>query len=239
MIGIYKITNKLNNHAYIGQSIDIEGRWKSHKTRAFNSSGREYEKVLYRAFRKYGVKNFKFEVLETIETLDETTKDKLNDLEKYYINLYDTCNNGYNESEGGDNTFGDHHGENHPKTKLTNEDVYNIRECYKNHEDKDKVFERYKNIIGDSGFKKIWNGYTWNNIHMDVYTEENKNYYKFIRNSKTSLRILEDDEIKSIRKRIKYGKEDWETIYDNEYFHLNKQQFKRMCFYETYKHLIV
>ena len=29
--GIYKITNTLNTHSYIGQSIDIEKRWKYHK----------------------------------------------------------------------------------------------------------------------------------------------------------------------------------------------------------------
>ena len=30
MIGIYKITNKLNNKCYIGQSIHIERRWAEH-----------------------------------------------------------------------------------------------------------------------------------------------------------------------------------------------------------------
>ena len=31
MMRIYKITNKVNGHSYIGQSVDIEKRWKSHK----------------------------------------------------------------------------------------------------------------------------------------------------------------------------------------------------------------
>ena len=30
MIGIYKIENKVNGKVYIGQSIDIEKRWKNH-----------------------------------------------------------------------------------------------------------------------------------------------------------------------------------------------------------------
>ena len=30
MIGIYKIENKVNGKVYIGQSIDIEKRWKEH-----------------------------------------------------------------------------------------------------------------------------------------------------------------------------------------------------------------
>ena len=28
MIGIYKITNRINNNSYIGLSTDIEARWK-------------------------------------------------------------------------------------------------------------------------------------------------------------------------------------------------------------------
>lgn len=31
MIGIYKITNMINQHSYIGQSIHIEKRWNEHK----------------------------------------------------------------------------------------------------------------------------------------------------------------------------------------------------------------
>ena len=30
MIGIYKITNKLNGKVYIGQSRDIDARWRQH-----------------------------------------------------------------------------------------------------------------------------------------------------------------------------------------------------------------
>lgn len=33
MIGIYKITNQINNKSYIGQSIDIKRRWRDHKSK--------------------------------------------------------------------------------------------------------------------------------------------------------------------------------------------------------------
>ena len=36
--GIYKITNQTNGKCYIGQSVNIKRRWRSHKTKAFNSS---------------------------------------------------------------------------------------------------------------------------------------------------------------------------------------------------------
>ena len=57
MIGIYLIRNKINNKVYIGQSIDIEGRWKDHKVR-------KDESAIHLAIQKYGVENFEFEVLQ-------------------------------------------------------------------------------------------------------------------------------------------------------------------------------
>ena len=33
MIGIYKITNLINGKSYIGQSINIKQRWKTHRNR--------------------------------------------------------------------------------------------------------------------------------------------------------------------------------------------------------------
>lgn len=74
MIGIYKITNNLNNHAYIGQSIHIEHRWQEHKTQ-YNWE-RESNKPLYLAFQKYGIENFTFEVLEECESNELSIKEK-------------------------------------------------------------------------------------------------------------------------------------------------------------------
>ena len=65
--GVYKITNIINNHSYIGVSKNIENRWKTHITRAFNYTDKEFNKVLYKAFRKYGVENFVFEIIEYID----------------------------------------------------------------------------------------------------------------------------------------------------------------------------
>ena len=72
--GIYKITNLINHNAYIGLSINIEKRWQEHKERSQNISNKEYNKVLYKAFRKYGIDNFKFEILE--ECKSEELKEK-------------------------------------------------------------------------------------------------------------------------------------------------------------------
>lgn len=93
--GIYKITNKINNHSYIGQSINIENRWSKEKSRAFNFNSDEYDKTLSRAFRKYGLNNFTWEILE------ECSKKELDQKEKYYISIFNTYFDGYNETTGG------------------------------------------------------------------------------------------------------------------------------------------
>lgn len=68
--------------------------------------------------------------------------------------------------------------ESHPSHKLTKQDVINIRIRYNNQERKNEVYEDYKNLIGESGFHKIWNGDTWKNIMPEVYTIANKNFHK-------------------------------------------------------------
>lgn len=83
--GIYKITNTINNRCYIGQSINIRKRWIGHK-----NSKCDYP--LYRAFKKYGIENFTFEILE------ECKKEDLDKREEYYIKIFDAYNHGYNQT---------------------------------------------------------------------------------------------------------------------------------------------
>lgn len=58
--GIYKITNIINNKFYIGSSKDILHRFSEHKKHERNIH-------LIRSFKKYGIDNFKFEILEYVE----------------------------------------------------------------------------------------------------------------------------------------------------------------------------
>lgn len=100
-IGIYKITNLINNKVYIGQSVNIEKRWYDEKRRAFIEHEQEYDYPRSRAFRKYGLENFKFEILEHCQIHE------LNEKEIYYIKFYNSLiPNGYNVSPGGSNSSG-------------------------------------------------------------------------------------------------------------------------------------
>ena len=96
MVGIYKITNKANGKIYVGQSIDIEERWKQHRWKAFNCNEVGYHSAIHAAMRKYGLDNFAYEVLE------QCAAEELDEKERYWISFLDSiAPNGYNILVGG------------------------------------------------------------------------------------------------------------------------------------------
>lgn len=87
MKGIYKITNNITGNFYIGSSNNIFRRFREHKNVAFNIKSKNYKYPIYRAIRKYGIDNFKFEVLEKLnEETDLINREKywFNKLKPYY-----------------------------------------------------------------------------------------------------------------------------------------------------------
>lgn len=97
--GIYKITNKINGKCYIGQSNNIHRRWKQEL-----APNAKLNPHLARAFEKYGIDNFEFEIIEECERED------LNERERFYIEIYNSINPalGYNKTLGGDGNLGRH-----------------------------------------------------------------------------------------------------------------------------------
>lgn len=92
---IYKITNLINKKVYIGQTrYSIAKRWSNH----LNSYKHLdlYSYPLYFAMNKYGVENFR------IEEIEKCKESELNDKEIYWIDFFDSYNNGYNATKGGD-----------------------------------------------------------------------------------------------------------------------------------------
>lgn len=86
---IYIITNIVNSKTYIGKTTKtVDCRFKRH---CHNS--KTQNTYLYKSMRKHGIDKF------TIEILEETTSDMLNDREKFWISK---LNPQYNMTSGGD-----------------------------------------------------------------------------------------------------------------------------------------
>jgi len=148
MIGVYKITNKINGKIYIGQSKNVKRRWKEHVWDA--NKGKLYP--IHNAIRKYGVTSFIFEVIE------ECSLEKLDSKEESYIALCNSIKSGYNILKGG-NCF--LHGEAHL--------AYGK---HKSDEHKDKIRQKHlgilkpKNKSTKNGSFKVWSYFTPKNTYV-------------------------------------------------------------------------
>lgn len=149
MIGIYKITNLVNGKVYIGQSRQIEKRWTQHKkTIKFLEQDKWYNKI-YLDMYSLGIENFSFEVVE------ECTIEELNDREEYWIKYYNSQENGYNITSGGDCTG-----------KLSSCDVKEIIDLLS--DDKimiDKIAEMYN--VSDTTIRNINRGDEFYNSELE------------------------------------------------------------------------
>ena len=91
--GIYKITNIKTKECYIGQAMNLASRWKDHAKCGLGVDTPAGNK-LYKAMQEYGIWNFSWEVIE------ECSQSELNEKEKYYIELYQSKDFGYNKTGG-------------------------------------------------------------------------------------------------------------------------------------------
>lgn len=91
--GIYKITDQITGACYVGQSVDIATRWKSHAKCGLGIDTPQGNK-LYKAMMEDGIWNFSWELLEAC------SKDQLDEKEKFYIDLYGAKDYGMNTTKG-------------------------------------------------------------------------------------------------------------------------------------------
>lgn len=100
---IYLRTNLVNGKQYVGQTNDFKQRecdWKCTKSSYAGA-------YIDNARKKYGLENWKVEILKECDTQEE-----LNEWEIYYIKKYNTKKpNGYNLTDGGNSTTGYKHTE--------------------------------------------------------------------------------------------------------------------------------
>lgn len=223
MIGIYKITNNINGKIYVGQSNNIQRRFLEHKNRGATS-----KIPVDIAIQKYGKENFSFEVIE------ECTIEQLNQKEMYWISYFNSVENGYNCSIGGDQQS---IGSNNGRAILTEDEIKIIRTAYNNHERRKDVYEQFKDKIAFSSFARIWDGTSWTHIMPEVLTEDNKRYYsKEATNGEKSFNAkLTDKEVIDIRER--YVSENARAIYKDYENRCSYNTLQQILWGRTYKHL--
>lgn len=201
--GIYIIRNTVNGKVYIGQSRRISNREYSH----FHAleKGTHYNKHLQRSYNTYGRDAFVFEVIEWCDVSE------LDEREKYYIKEYDSMNinKGYN-NEGGGNVGKEvsermreaKRGANNPmygkkpsketieklrksarghNTKLTEEQVYQLKEDLVNGIPQKEVADKYGLTVAAVG--KIQMCKNWQYVHSDInndliFFHEDERIYK-------------------------------------------------------------
>lgn len=196
MYYIYKYTNKINGKVYIGQTNNLQKRFNGHKSEAFNPKSKGYNLPFHCAIRKYGIKNFIYEVLEEIE--DGESQDFINDREIFFIDFYHslTTENGYNLTVGGDGC---------PKPPLTYEEklsrsklftgdeIKDIQQRLLNDEEFDDIEEIYKPKLKRTFLVNINTGTNFYNPDFNYPLKKNAR-------SKFSQK-----EIRAIKDRIKSG----------------------------------
>lgn len=108
---------------------------------------------MYYAINKYGIENFTFEIIES-------QVENYNDRERYWIKYYDSYENGYNETEGGENPPLNIR-EKSPFATHTEEDVAKVKDLILH------TNKTFKEIAQESGYdsstiERINKGILWN-----------------------------------------------------------------------------
>lgn len=143
MIGIYKITNKISNKVYIGQSKSIGVRWSNHLNRL--ECGKHENQALQEDYNKFGYHIFSFEILK------ECQESELLEIEKQYIIKY--SNNSYNLTNNAKNI-------NNRNCKNTQ-----IKYIYVNSD----IYKQYNKSIGKIAQKITL--FSYENLNQDNYIE--------------------------------------------------------------------
>ena len=232
---IYKIymISFPNGKYYIGQTYDINKRWKEHLYEMNHSDFK-----VYRAMRKYSITINQFSIIEdNIFTQEEADLKEI-----YYIEKYNSFYDGYNSTLGGKLGCIVSSGENHPKAVLDNDELYELRRlrstkiytC-------GQLYNKYNNIISYSGFEKLWNYESRPEIAPEFNTNELSDFYKKDRRTRAgenhSNSKLTDDQVISIRNRYYINGETTKEIYNDYKDQYSLSGFTKIIIGESYTHL--
>lgn len=189
---IYIIINKVNNKYYIGQSVDPNHRFVSHKSRARNGEAG----ALHNAMRKYGEENFEMQVLEWTENYNER--------EKYWIKEYNSLYpNGYNLTEGGEEPphyYGEEHHNSIYSQYIVDCIIDDLLHTKLNHREIAEKYQTTKNLI--------------TSINMGVTHRKENLTYPLRVQSPYRLTPKDVEEIKWLLKETKYTVDQIGEYYD-------------------------
>jgi group I intron endonuclease len=212
---VYSFTNKINGKRYIGQTINPKSRYIAHINDSNNPNSQAYNYPLAKALRKYGLNNFVYEVLG-----EELTIDEMNELEIYYIDLYDSINNGYNILEGGRNASRIHSDEakakmSEAKGELSVNEIINLRIAYRDHSSPTKIYkELYQDKMHFNSFLNIWTGQRYKHIMPEVFDRTKNRRIKYNEETVSLIRELYAQEDLSYDKLSKMFNIPKSTIVD-------------------------
>ena len=97
-IGIYKITEISTEKCYIGQSKNIKERFREHMKCGLGIDTPSGNK-LYQAMLNSSIEDFTFELIE------ECNENDLDEKERYFIELYEAYDYGFNSNRGNKNSY--------------------------------------------------------------------------------------------------------------------------------------
>lgn len=238
--GIYMVVNMVNHKKYIGQSKNIKKRFQSHHLVDYkNENNCNYNTKFYQAIRKYGIDNFEVIVLQLCK------EEELDELEIKFIKEFDTFRNGYNSTEGGQLWSPNIHSketelkrqqtreknkslmsENHPRAKLTNQQVWDIRQRYIDGESIKDIYQDFKDLYSNQQtFKRIVLGQTY----VTVGNIPNKEQIRHT-NAK-----LTDVQVKEIRNSYKKGIVSYKEL--GKKYGLSESSIAAIVKRETYKNV--
>ena len=217
---IYQITNLINGKIYIGQTNNIQKRWANHRC------NNDPDMVIARALRKYGIDNFKFEVLLRGLTPDEANQKEIELIkEKNSLVPY-----GYNVATGGKRIDGvSRLGADNSNAHLTEAEAQYILD------NRDKpmyvLYDLFCDKISYESFRKVYHHQTYTNLTTTV----SEYPYNFEFGNQFTNNPLEYDEIVSLRERYANG-EYWRDVYkDYEWAYKNEWSFYNVYTGRSYK----
>ncbi len=107
---VYRLVNRVNGKSYIGRTMDLSKRMYEHKAVVRKATGKILERPIVKAFLEFGMDAFDLEILYESEPFEAKDKKQIDALldekEIFYIEKFNTVEDGYNLTKGGKGAYG-------------------------------------------------------------------------------------------------------------------------------------